>query len=293
MTDETGLWAVALHGGAGPTRDRDYREAEAHMAETLRQAEEALKAGAAALDVVTDAVKAFEDSGLHVAGRGSSPNRNGVYELDASIMDGPSRKAGAVACLVGFQSPIEAARKVMEETKNVFLAGDGAAEFAAKYGLAEVSDPDQYYQPSASKLTTEDDLSHGTVGAVALDTSGAVAAATSTGGILNKRPGRVGDTPVIGAGTWADERVAVSSTGLGEYFLRANVAADVSARVKYGQMSLEDAAKEALIDMARLGGDGGLIAVDVLGNVTTPYNSEGMKRGIADWRGRFEVKTFA
>jgi beta-aspartyl-peptidase (threonine type) len=185
-----------------------------------------------------------------------------------------------------------AARAVMEETPHVLLVGAGAKAFAHGMGLEEIEDPAAYYTPAVRRPVEPGELAHGTVGAVARDIAGRLAAATSTGGLLNKMPGRVGDTPLIGAGTWADERVAVSCTGQGEYFMRAAVAADISARVRYGGQTLASACAGALADMETQGGDGGLIAVDAMGNVSTPYVSEGMKRGIATHTGRFEVKTF-
>ncbi|MBU6406335.1 MAG: isoaspartyl peptidase/L-asparaginase [Alphaproteobacteria bacterium] len=285
-------WALAMHGGAGPTRKKTYDAEEAHMAELLAQGAAMLAGGAPALDVVQTMVTALEESGLHVAGRGASPNADGIFELDASIMDGPTRKAGAVAALVGLRSPIAAARAVMDKTPHVLLAGAGAAAFARAQGLAEVDDPPAYYTPAATRPAAPGELAHGTVGAVACDREGRLAAATSTGGLLRKTPGRVGDVPLIGAGTWADGRVAVSCTGQGEYFIRANVAADVSARMHYARQSLHAAAAGALADMERLGGDGGLIAVSAEGEATTPYVSEGMKRAIATQGGLREVKTF-
>jgi L-asparaginase / beta-aspartyl-peptidase len=286
------VWSLVLHGGAGPTRGRTYDEEEAHMAELLKRGSEMLDGGATALDVVTAMVAELEACGMHVAGKGSSPNRDGVYELDAAIMDGTQRRAGGVAGLVGYISPIAVARAVMETSPHVLLVGSGAAAFAAQAGCETVSDPARYYRPSITRPVEPDELAHGTVGAVARDIAGRLAAATSTGGLLNKTPGRVGDAPIIGAGTWADERVAVSCTGQGEYFMRAAVAADVSARVRYGKQTLAAACAGAIADMESLGGDGGLIAVDAMGNVAAPYNSEGMKRGIATQAGRFEVTTF-
>lgn len=288
----TEVWALALHGGAGPTRDRDYAREEAHMCALLDATAAMLDAGASALDAVTHAVAALEESGLHIAGRGASANADGVWELDASIMDGWSRRAGAVAALVGFQSPIAVARGVMERTPHVLLAGAGAAGFAGREGFARVADPAAYYTPASSRLVAPGELAHGTVGAVAKDREGRLAAATSTGGLLRKTAGRVGDTPLIGAGTWADRRCAVSCTGQGEYFIRANVAADVAARMVYAGQSLHAAAAGALADMAALGGDGGLIAVGADGAIAVPFVSDGMKRGFANASGLREVRTF-
>ena len=286
------VWSLVLHGGAGPIRGRTYEVEEAHMAEVLKRGSVMLDGGACALDVVAVMVAELEDCGFHVAGKGASANRDGVFELDAAIMDGTQRRAGSVAALVGYRSPIAVARAVMELSPHVLLVGAGAAAFAQQAGCEPIADPATYYKPSISRAVLPGELAHGTVGAVARDIAGRLAAATSTGGLLNKTPGRVGDAPIIGAGTWADERVAVSCTGQGEYFMRAAVAADVSARVRYGKQKLAVACVGALADMESLGGDGGLIAVDAMGNIATPYNSEGMKRGIATQAGRFEVTTF-
>jgi len=285
-------WALALHGGAGPTRSRDYAREEAHMRALLDDIARELEGGASALDAVTAAVAALEACGMHIAGRGSAPNADGVWELDAAIMDGATRRAGAVAALVGYESPVAVARAVMEKTPHVLLAGSGAAAFAEAQGLKRVEDAQAYYTPAASRLVAPGELAHGTVGAVAKDCAGRLAAATSTGGLLHKIPGRVGDAPLIGAGTWADARCAVSCTGQGELFIRANVAADVSARMVYAGQSLRAAAAGALADMEALGGDGGLIAVDASGEIAAPFVSDGMKRGLANASGLREVRTF-
>lgn len=285
-------WAIALHGGAGPVFGRDYSREEAHMAELLREGGKRLAAGVAALDVVEAMVAALEESGLHLAGKGAAPNTDGRYELDAAIMDGRTRNAGAVAALSGIISPIAAARIVMERTPHVLIAGEGAWALATEYGLPEVRDPDTYYEPVEERCLLPA-RAMGTVGAVVLDQYGDLAAATSTGGVKSKTPGRVGDTPLIGAGTWADERCAISCTGLGEYFIRAAAAADVSARIRYGGASLEDAVQGALDDVKHLGGEGGMIAVSADGTLIAGSNSGGLKRGLMDADGRFEVATFA
>lgn len=284
-------WALALHGGAGPLRAQSYAQEEAYLAELLQEGARALGAGEAALDVAVRLVAALEECGHHIAGKGAAPNTLGEYELDAAVMDGAVRRAGAVAALRGFRSPIAVARRVMEATPHVLLVGAGAEAFAAQQGCERVADPASYYRPVITRPVAPGELAHGTVGAVVRDSAGHLAAATSTGGLLNKTPGRVGDTPIIGAGLWADGRVAVCCTGQGEMFLRANVAADVSARMAYGGQSVHAAAAGALADMAALGGDGGLIAVDAAGQITMPFVSEGMKRGCITQAGRFEVKT--
>ena len=287
------LWALALHGGAGPLPDGDYSASEAHMQGLLEKGKAMLEAGRTALDTAETMVRELEACGLHVAGRGASPNTDGVYELDASIMDGRARRAGAVAALSGYKHPVTVARQVMEASPNLMLVGSGAAAFADRQGGERVDDPGSYYLNISSR-TSQSALSHqhGTVGAVVLDRTGDLAAATSTGGIVGKTPGRVGDTPIIGAGTWADRRVAVSCTGLGEYFIRAHVAADVSARMRYSQVALGQAATDALAPVSQMGGEGGLICIDSQGRIEMVFDTSGMKRGCINSDGRFEVATF-
>lgn len=293
MTDRP--TALVLHGGAGCVEGRDYSAECRHMRETAERARDRLHAGASALDVVTEAIEALEASGLYVAGRGSSPNLDGDYELDASLMTGWNADAGAVAALQGFQSPIRAARAVMEDTPHVMLAGQGASAFAASKGLARIDDPDAWFTRAGQgeRNHAPGALAHGTVGCVALDAEGRLVAGTSTGGVFGKMPGRLGDTPVIGSGTWADDHVAVSATGTGEVFIRTAAAARVAFLVKLAGRSLEQATQEAIDEIGRLQGDGGLIAVDRRGNVAFPYNSPGMKRAIVRPDGSVESLAFA
>jgi len=275
---------VALHGGAGAlprsrmpaARQAEYREA---LLSIVRRAFAILEKGGAALDAVTAAVVALEDCPLFNAGRGSVFNAEGRHEMDAAIMDGATRAAGAVAAVQRLRNPVLAARKVMEESPHVLLAGKGAERFAAAHRLPLM--PARYFATEERRDALRKNLKghHGTVGAVALDGRGNLAAATSTGGYTGKLPGRIGDSPVIGAGTWADnETCAVSGTGLGEAFIRAALAHDIHARMRYLRAPLGRAASAALRNVARLGGDGGLVAVDRRGKVVMPFNSDGMYR---------------
>lgn len=268
--------SLALHGGAGSYHGKDQTDKITFLHDLAEQGRGWLLSGRSALDVVTDCVAALEDSGLYVAGRGTGPNSIGAYELDASIMDGSTRRAGGVCAMKGFRHPVKVARLVLDDTPHLLLAGDGAEHFADQKSCERVEDPKTYYLVQGT-TATPGDLDTGTVGAVALDQNGRLAAATSTGGLMGKMAGRVGDSPLIGAGCWADERMAVSCTGQGEYFIKAAVAADISARMKYLGEDIETAAKSAIADMGKLGGYGGVIAIDIKGNVTTPYNSEGIR----------------
>ena len=291
------MFALAIHGGAGtiarasltPDDEKQYRAA---LEEALAIGYDLLHGGAAALDAVEAAVRSLEDCPLFNAGRGAVFTHDGHHELDAAIMDGHRCLAGAVAGARQVQNPIRAARLVMEKTEHVLLGYPGADELAREYGLP--LQPVEYFFTQKRYDQLQDALASGrmqldhaadpnwkkgTVGAVARDQHGHLAAATSTGGMTNKRYSRIGDTPLIGAGTWADARCAISCTGNGEYFIRAVAAYDVACLLEYKGLSLEEACRVVVQDkLAPVGGEGGLIAVDAAGNVTMPFNSEGMYR---------------
>ena len=287
------MTALILHGGAGARRERDYTAETAHMREVVAAMKARLDAGASALDVAVEATVMLEDSGLYVAGRGASPNLAGAYELDASLMDGATGKAGAVAALQGFRNPVLAARAVMGRTPHVMLVGEGASLFALDQGLERIGDEDGWFTQAGKGEDNHPPgtLSHGTVGCCVLDRDGRLAAATSTAGVFGKMPGRVGDTPIPGAGSWADGRVAVSGTGQGEYFIRVAACAQVSWRVGAGQ-TLGEAGQAVIEEIGGLGGDGGLIALDRDGNIAAPFNSQGMKRAWLTPNGEIGVEVF-
>ena len=271
-------YSILLHGGAGARAGFDYAETEQHLAVLAAQAERQAQAGRSALDIVESAVNAMEASGLYVAGRGSAPNSAGYVEMDASIMDGTGSRAGSVACVRDVVYPVSIARGVMEKTRHVMLAGNGAQNFAREFGYETVEVPADYYRLPVG-VSRDETLSpdHGTVGAVDLDSHGRLAAATSTGGTFAKLEGRVGDTPLIGAGTWADEQVAISCTGTGEQIIRAGGAIAIASAIRHGAR-LKDAVDIMLARVRELGGDGGVIAVTASGEQYATYNSEGMKR---------------
>jgi isoaspartyl peptidase/L-asparaginase-like protein (Ntn-hydrolase superfamily) len=281
---------IAIHGGAGVMRKMP-RSAAARYEAALNQALEAgyavLASGGSSLDAVTAAVVALEDDALFNAGRGAVYAADGTHELDASVMDGATLRAGAVAAVSRIRNPVLAARAVMEQSPHVLLAGRGAENFAKEQGLP-LARPG-YFHTAARLAALKRGLKrhHGTVGAVALDREGNLAAATSTGGYTGKLPGRVGDSPIIGAGTYADNKTcAVSGTGWGEAFIRVALAHEVSARMRLRGEALQVAARAALGRIARVGGDGGLVAVDRRGNVAMPFNSGGMFRACVNSRGR-------
>jgi isoaspartyl peptidase/L-asparaginase-like protein (Ntn-hydrolase superfamily) len=273
-------FVVAIHGGSGAIPGYDYREIGDHMRTVILAGAALLRSGAPAVEVAARTVVELESSGLYIAGRGASPNQIGEYELDACVMDGSTGKAGAVAALQGFVSPISVARAIMDRTPHVTLVGGGAAKFADEEGFERVRDPATWYTHAASfehnRLSPV--LSSGTVGCVVLDTFGTLAAATSTSGVFGKLPGRVGDSPAVGAGTWADDLVAISCTGEGEFFLRSTAAVQVAHRIRFARQTLHSAADSVLAEIVARGGSGGLIAVDRQGNIAMPFVSTGMKR---------------
>lgn len=279
-------YAIAIHGGAGVILREDMSaEQEASYRKALEEAlsigEGILASGGTALDAVEQTLIYLEDNPLFNAGRGAVLNAEGRVELDASIMDGSNQMAGAVGGVGVVKNPIRAARLVMEQSPHVFLTGKGAEQFAIEQGLDTV--PNDYFITPARQASWEKAQKHGTVGCVALDRSGNLAAGTSTGGMQNKKFGRLGDAPVIGAGTYADNGAcAVSCTGHGEYFIRYAVAHDLAARLAYGRVSLREAARELVMEkLVEKGGAGGLIAVDRNGNIVMPFNTPGMYRGYA------------
>ena len=282
-----GPFSLAVHGGAGPLRDGPERSAG--QAEGLRRAvaagESVLAAGGPALDAVCAAVAVLEDDEAFNAGRGAALTVAGTAELDACVCDGATGLAGAVAASRFARHPVLAARAVMEHTPHVLLAGPSRA-WLDEVGLERV-DPDWFVTPARlaalrdrARETTAPAVGHGTVGAVARDAVGRLAAATSTGGVTGQWVGRVGDTPVVGAGTWADERVAVSGTGIGEFFLRSSLAHDIAARVRWTGAPPEDAVRAALHDdLVVPGGDGGVIVAAADGTLVLAFCSEAMLRG--------------
>lgn len=277
-------WGLVLHAGAGAIpRDKLTPEREAairvDLERALRAAHEVLVQGGSSLDAVTAGITILEDSPYFNAGKGAVFTHDGSNELDAAIMHGPMRKAGSIAGVRTIKNPILLARAVMEKSRHVMMVSSGAEEFAASVGVERVEPAyfrtEERWEQLQEKL--EDDK-FGTVGIVALDQRGELAAGTSTGGITNKRYGRVGDSPIIGAGTYADARCGVSATGHGEVFIRYTVAKEICSRVEHGK-PLSDAAQTMIDELARVDGDGGVIALDRDGHFALPFNTPGMYRG--------------
>lgn len=291
-------FSIAIHGGAGtlvkglmtPELEAEYKAA---LQNALTQGYAVLEKGASALDAVEVAVRLLEDSPLFNAGKGSVFTAEGTHEMDAAIMNGENLKAGAVSLITGIKNPVSLARDIMDKSYHVFLAGEGAMQFAKSNGYT-IENPDYFYDEVRYKQwqgikdsdnfqldhSVKKDGKFGTVGAVACDQKGNIAAATSTGGMTNKKWGRVGDSPMIGAGTYANNNTcAVSCTGSGEYFIRGVVAYDVSCLMEHKGMSVEEASNEVINNrILKIQGDGGLIAIDTKGNIAMPFNTEGMYR---------------
>lgn len=317
MTLNTQPVRLIIHGGAGDIRrERLKAEREQAFTEVMKQSLQAgyavLVAGGSSIDAVIAAIVVMEDSPLFNAGKGAVFSHEGRNELDAAIMDGASLRAGAVAGVTTLRNPIRAAHAVMTQSRHVMLIGQGAEVFAGEQGL-EIVDPayffDQHRWNQLQKAIAreqialdhdmddeappENDEKHGTVGAVALDRQGNLAAGTSTGGLTNKRYGRVGDTPVIGAGTYADNRsVAVSATGTGEMFIRTAAAFNTASQVRLLGKPVADAADIALAEIAAIGGEGGLIALNTKGEYTMRFNTRGMFRGVIRDEGIARVEIF-
>jgi len=289
-------WRLLVHGGAGvmerhaltPETDRAIRAALSHA---LATGAKILDAGGSALDAVEAAARELEDDPHFNAGRGSVFTYQGTNEMDAAIMNGRDRSAGSVTGVTATRNPVSLARAVMEHGAHVMLSREGADQFSREHDLEQV-EPEWFAIEERRRQLEEvrsspgpwydQEMKYGTVGAVALDAHGHVAAATSTGGITGKRWGRIGDTPIIGAGTWADDRsCAVSATGTGEYFIRAAVAHEIASRIRLKGESVAEAAEAAIAEMASLGGTGGVIVVGADGETAFPFNSVGMYRGLA------------
>src|SRR5690554_4583503 len=299
-------YALIIHGGAGVmSRESMSTEQQNEYIEKLDEAlelgQKLLQEGFTSVEVVVEVVKVLEDSPMFNAGKGAVFTHSGVIELDASIMEGRSLNAGAIAGVKDIKNPIAAARAVMEKSEHVFLSGESASEFAREQGLEMVNN--KYFHTPAKyeslmrlkrnerKRTSSDNT--GTVGCVALDKYGNLSAGTSTGGMTNKRYGRIGDSPVIGAGTYADNAsCAVSCTGHGEYFIRLGIAHDIAALIKYKGLSVQESSHEALRKLNELGGTGGVIALDANGNIAMDFNTEGMFRGFINSNGEKEIAIF-
>lgn len=305
-------FSIAIHGGAGtlvkgmmtPEKELQYKTA---LKTALDKGYKLLANGKSALDAVEEAVKILEDCPLFNAGKGSVFTAKGTHEMDASIMDGKTLKAGAVSLVTGIKNPVCLAKDVMEKSEHVFLAGEGAMRFAKEHDY-KIESPEYFYdefryqQWQDIKGSDSFQLDHsikkdskfGTVGAVACDKNGNIAAATSTGGMTNKKWGRVGDSPMIGAGNYANNKTcAVSCTGSGEFFIRGVVAYDVSCLMEHKGLSLEEASNEVINKrILEINGDGGLIAVDSKGNIAMPFNTEGMYRACKSSTGQEEIAIY-
>jgi beta-aspartyl-peptidase (threonine type) len=321
--------AIVIHGGAGTIlpenmteeTEKQYRDA---LTQALRTGHKILEDGGTSMDAVVQTLMVLEDSPLFNAGKGAVFTSEGTVELDASIMDGATRNAGALTGVTNVRNPIQLARAILDHSRHVMMSGTGAEAFAKEHGFEDT--PNEYFYTERRRealrraQSREDsptgdagDAMHfddtplnddprvepnkfGTVGAVALDRNGDIVAGTSTGGMTNKRFGRVGDSPIIGAGTYAhNETCGVSATGHGEYFIRGAVAHDIAARMRYGSMSLKEAADSVVMDELPSigeGGSGGVIALDAEGNIAMPFNTPGMYRGYVDTDGNLVVRIY-
>jgi beta-aspartyl-peptidase (threonine type) len=299
--EQKGLeWAIVIHGGAGPMAqeamgpdmEKNYRDA---LSEALRTGKKILQNGGTALDAVEMTIRMMEDNPLFNAGRGAVFTNEGKNELDASIMDGSNLGAGAVAAVTDIKNPISAARAVMTKSPHVLLSGAGASEFAKEHGL-EIVPPGYFFTQRRWNAHVEalKKENNGTVGCCALDRNGNLAAGTSTGGMENKRYNRIGDTPIIGAGTYASNATcAVSATGHGEYFIRWTVAHDISALMEYRGLTVKEASELVINDkLVKAGGSGGVICLDRKGNIAMTFNSAAMFRGFATAEGKEGVFIF-
>lgn len=314
-------YVMVIHGGAGTIlKENMTSEQEEAFKQALTQALQAgyaqLQANKSSLEAVEAAILVMEDNPLFNAGKGAVFTHEGKNELDASMMWGPTRAAGAVAGVTTIRNPIKAARAVMEQSEHVMLTGKGAELFARAKGL-EIVDTTYFYtenrwlglqralqqdsiqmqldhdgRSQSHNSASHHDYKYGTVGAVALDHKGNLAAGTSTGGMTNKRYGRVGDAPIIGAGTYANEQVGISCTGWGEFFIRGIAAYDVAAQMEYSNVSLADGAANVISKIGNMGGDGGMIALDKNGNMAMPFNTAGMYRGAITEAGEIEVAIY-
>jgi len=300
-------YAIVIHGGAGVMSKSKMTEEmqqayKAKLEEALQSGEKMLMAGAEATDVVVKVINILEDSPLFNAGKGAVFTSEGKNELDASIMEGKNLNAGAVTGVRNIKNPITAAREVMIHSEHVFLSGKGASEFAKKQGLEMV--PNKYFytksryeslkQLQMQERAREQKDNLGTVGCAVLDKKGNLCAGTSTGGMTNKKYGRIGDSPVIGAGTYANNKTcAVSCTGHGEYYIRLGFARDISALMEYKNLSVEEACREEIRKLSELQGTGGVIAVDAKGNIAMEFNTSGMFRGFIKSDGEKEIAIFA
>jgi len=292
-------YAIVIHGGAGTViRENTSKEMQEKYEDKLREALQVgysiLEKGGNSVDAVENTIKILEDSELFNAGKGSVLTNEETVEMDASIMTGHDQNAGAVATLKTIKNPISAARAVMEKSNHVFLSGDGAENFAKEVGLETVNNKHFITESQLNQIRKIKENKYGTVGCVALDKSGNITAGTSTGGMMNKKWNRIGDVPVIGAGTYANNKTCgISATGWGEYFIRNVVAYDISAMMEYQNKSMEEAAKISIFDkVGKMGATGGVIGIDKDGNIVMEFNSPGMYRGYKTENSEYVIKMF-